>query len=100
MRTVGGFVGRVVIRPTAIARQTVSAAPTRVKPYAHAIRIHGHVRGLRQSRPNESSSNFRKSSVIGFGATALHSSHISQAATANSRRPHQTLNTTFIIPAL
>ena len=42
---------------------------------------------------NESSSSFRKSSVIGFGATALHSSHRSHAATATSSRPHQALNT-------
>src|SRR5258706_6402854 len=73
--------------------------PTSVKPYAHVIRAHGQVRGLRQSRPNESSSSFRKSSVIGFGATALHNSQRSHTATDISSRPHQRLNATFSTPA-
>src|SRR5258707_15522067 len=75
-------------------------APASVKPYAHPIRAHGQVRGLRQSRPNESSSSFRNSSVIGFGAAALHNSHRSHAAMAISNTPTQTFITTFRAPAL
>src|SRR5436190_6546637 len=80
--------------------QSATVAPTAAKPYAHPNRVHGQVRGSRQRRPNESSSSFRKSSVIGFGATALHNSHKSHAATAISNTPHHTLNATLSAPAL
>src|SRR4029450_10667203 len=59
----------------------VTLAPMRVKPYAHTTRAHGHRSGLRQSRPNESLSSLRKSSVMGFGSTVLHNSHRNHAAT-------------------
>jgi hypothetical protein len=63
------------------------------------MRAQGQVAGLRQSRPNESSSSLRKSSVIGFGAAAFHNSHSSHAATAISSRPHHRLSATFRTPA-
>ena len=69
-----------------------------MKPYAHSTRAHGQVSGLRQSRPNESLSSFRKSSVIGFGSTALHSSHRNHAATPISITPQSAVNAAFSAP--
>jgi len=48
--------------------------------------------GLRQLRPKESFSNRRKSSVIGFGSTASHSSHRNQNAAPISISPHSAVN--------
>src|SRR5438093_12976864 len=80
--------------------QIAAVAPATVKPYAHAIRAHGQLRGRRQSRANESSRSFRKSSVTGFGATALHNSHRSHAAAPISSTPHQRFNARLIAPVL
>src|SRR5258707_14491308 len=100
-RAVGALRG-VADETTAEISTPMKAAemrPARVSPYAHNTRAHGQVRGLRKSRPKESSSSFRKSSVIGFGATALHNSQRSHTATDISSRPHQRLNATLSTPA-
>src|SRR5258707_13895491 len=82
-RAVGALTG-VADETTAEISTPMKAAevtPARANPYAQKTRAHGQVRGLRQSRPNESSSSFRKSSGIGFGATALHNSQRSHTST-------------------
>src|SRR5262245_29886817 len=81
-----------------IATTNANDAPTAVKPYAQNTRAQGHVNGFRQSRPKESSSSLRKSSVIGFGSTALHSSHMNHPATPSSIIPKSAVNARFIAP--
>src|SRR4030095_11407249 len=99
MRKVGGRVGaRDTISRIVAVIAAVNPTPTSVKPYAHAMRIHGHVSGLRQLRANESLSSLRKSSVIGLGSTAFHNSQSNHAATPMSISPHSETNATFIMP--
>jgi hypothetical protein len=88
----------VTIVQIALATTAVSVTPTTVKPYAHSTRAQGHFSGLRQSRPNDSLSSFRKSSVIGLGSTALHSSQSSQTATPISITPHNAVNAASSAP--
>src|SRR4051812_33335052 len=76
----------------------VTLAPAAVKPYAQKTRAHGHVNGLRQSRPNDSFNNRRKSSVIGFGSAAFHNSHMNHAAAPKSIIPHSAMNAMCNMP--
>ena len=56
------------------------------------MRVHGQVRGSRHFRANESCSSFKKSSVIGLGAAAVHSSHRNHVASTNISNPQSTEN--------
>src|SRR5262245_41009831 len=81
-----------------IPTPAVSVTPSNVKPYAQSSRAHGHFSGLRQLLPNDSLSRRRKSSVIGLGSTALHTSHSIHAATPTSVRPKSAVNAAFNTP--